>query len=273
MSIYQLADSDIKNYREIQDATSEQIWSLSTSQDAVIYNTSTTLQHVKDMSRMMGFLVPTFAHLAIRPQLQDSIRKVAATPSHVLGATQELTQMEKDAMVTSKMRPYSCCTCRPRKTSLESRCRLGPLILVYTTETTNRHYENCWFYLPPRATLRQVGLRFQVSTTSRKWDVKAAVNYNSAAGAFSINPTVSFKATVPCDHPAFRILDVGDLGNDFYDKSFPCDVLLDSLLHIFRNGKGSPTDIDTSGRTLLKVSALGSMVHQHLVSLKSDRPH
>lgn len=141
--------------------------------------------------------------------------------------------------------PSSNCSCRPRKNFLESSFRLGPVVFLRSAEVAQQHRVDCPYYLPPQGSKQQFGFTFRVGTSSRKWDIKTAVNYVFSAGTFSLSPTVTFKATVSWDHPSFSAL--------LENKRLSFQRITADLMKIFGEGRGTPTDTTPSGQTLFHV--------------------
>lgn len=193
----------------------------------------------------MNALIPMFAQLATQPQIQANFENTAARG--IVHTTDAGTSVSKTP-VQANWGP-DLCDCKPRTKQQMIQYRIGPVVFLRTTKDKARHSESCRYYIRSDHE-QQYGLRFRIGTTSRRWTVQAALNYNQAAGSFSVGPTLAFKATVPWDHPAFytlRSLRFTELSDT------RCEDALKSICDMFKNGVGAPTDVNENGETLLHV--------------------
>lgn len=141
----------------------------------------------------------------------------------------------------------SLCRCRAQTKLTERRLRLGPVTLIRTSKSRVGHNESCQYFVPG-VHEEAAGLRFQVGTRSRKWNITAALNYNHAVGTLSINPTLLFKVTVPDDHPLFKVT------KDIIRGRMEFEAGLQSIRLLFQNDEAAPTDVGEHGLNVLQVS-------------------
>lgn len=83
------------------------------------------------------------------------------------------------------------------------------------------------------------------------------VSFITKAGVYSISPSLSFRAVVPSDSPAFAALNGIDDFSSFESSrelSNALDLLLRQLQGVFRSRAASPYDVDVNGNTILHVS-------------------
>lgn len=147
---------------------------------------------------------------------------------------------------------------------------MGPVTLVRTSKSRVEHDEDCQYFVPGGQD-EGVGLKLQVGTRSRRWNIMAALNYNNAVGAFSINPTLVFKAIVPNSHPSFGV--IGEIARG----ETSIEAGLRSIRLLFQNGEAAPNDVDEDGVNVLTVSPPQfyhyiSVLHiAHKISMLSER--
>ncbi|KAH7052409.1 hypothetical protein B0J12DRAFT_699061 [Macrophomina phaseolina] len=237
---------------ELHASHSRHLTSLETSVQIVSGTTAVTFERVEDIHRVVLPRFPAFAQMATTPQLLNNAPSVLGTLTLPNADMPETQSTERHSVSVAKDLD-SLCGCRPRKHLAKSQYQLGPVVLLSTTEVTSPHRENCPYYFPRRNSQRQFGCTFRIGTASRKWDVKAALNYNFSIGAFSVGPCVAFKATVPRDHPPFALL--YDLKYPKYNSTEKVLNATESLQRMFNSGVASPTDVDPSGATLLHAAA------------------
>lgn len=241
---------------ELHASHSRHLTSLESSVQIVSGTTAVTFERVEDIHRVVLPRFPAFAQMATPPQLLNNAPSALGALTLPNADMPETQSTERHSVSVAKDLD-SLCGCRPRKHLAKSQYQLGPVVLLSTTEVNSPHRENCPYYFPRRNSQRQFGCTFRIGTASRKWDVKAALNYNFSIGAFSVGPCVAFKATVPWDHPPFALLE--DLEHPKNRTTKKVLGATESLQRMFNSGVASPTDVDPSGATLLHVR-----MHIHL---------
>jgi len=122
---------------------------------------------------------------------------------------------------------------------------------------TSSHSATCPFrYRDRRIQTFGLGLRVCCFILSRA--IQATLTVTQGAGGCSISSALKYRAIVPDNSPAFKIVYSAELeftpGVDVQGLQHRIENLLQQLKKLFRDGKASPTDICQKKGSLLHVS-------------------
>jgi hypothetical protein len=120
------------------------------------------------------------------------------------------------------------------------------------------HKAGCSLYIPGQKT-RILQARQTFCNRLLKFSIVASLNITTGAGGFAIGPQLKFRAVVPEDSPAFKLIfdsrksillsrNIKSKLQDIYKK----------LLQLYQDGRSSPTDTIPGGSTILHVSDTNS---------------
>lgn len=104
---------------------------------------------------------------------------------------------------------------------------------------------------------RSARLRFAYRGPCLGWAAEMTVSFITRVGVYFISLSLSFRAVVSSDSPAFAALDGIGHFRSFKSRqglSDALDFLLPQLQSIFRSRAVSPYDVDVEGNTILHVS-------------------
>lgn len=233
---------------DIQGTTLRGVSEISASNGTNSHNIMATRVCVEEIRSMMVGMVPMFTQLSMAQQHQTYLEPINARHRPDNTEVKANTRSSNTAQTPGT----ALCTCRPRMKRQTSQTRIGPVVLFREKKNSARHSEACPYYTS-RDQEHQYGIRFLVGTTSRKWNIRAALNYNQAIGVFSVGPTLAFKAVVPRNNPAFQFINYSINCMELVDR---LDHVLPSIMHIFRDGRASPMDMTQDGSTLLHAAFL-----------------
>lgn len=124
---------------------------------------------------------------------------------------------------------------------------------------SSNHCKNCPFRFDSSKVM-MIGFRRFYSGRFLAHTIRGMVTFTTGEGGYSISPQLNFRALVPDDSPAFKLLAKENLIN-IMNGSLPESLIeyfentLQLLYQLFENKKASPTDINASGETLLSVNA------------------
>lgn len=235
---------------------SDQISTVESSNAAILENTATTRDIIEvnshevkamreEIQRLMEVAVPALVVSSMRPRLQGNPENPAATVLDMSsGSLKPQTSRKRTIMGHEAYPPL--CRCLSRTRVIERQLKMGPVTVVHTSKSRVKHNEDCRYFVPEDQD-EGVELRFQVGTTSRTWNIMAALNYNHAVGAFSIIPSLTFKATVPDDHPSFLLTQDIVRGKRTFEDG------IRSLRLLFQSGEAGPNDVNEYGVNVLRV--------------------
>jgi hypothetical protein len=116
------------------------------------------------------------------------------------------------------------------------------------------HKAGCPLYIPGQKT-RILQARQTFCNRLLKFSILASLNITTGAGGFAISPQLHFRAVVPKDSPAFKLIldsrrslingkNIKGILQNIYKK----------LLQVYQDGRSSPTDTIPGGLTVLHVS-------------------
>jgi hypothetical protein len=149
------------------------------------------------------------------------------------------------------------CNCRKRTEKISHQRLIGPIRLFKDQTLLSRHSKHCPCYIDDEET-KTFGL--QVSTFSRLLSgiVQLKFELTTGSGRFTLGHPLIFRAVVPCDSPAFNLVD----SISYFSKDVDnCIALLSTKLRkLYRNREASPYDVDPNGRTLFHVRILSSSI-------------
>lgn len=200
----------------------------------------------EDIQRLMKVAFPALVLSSINSRLHGEPGNTTATALDLYSASRN-PQNSEGRTTMGQEYCFSLCRCRPRTKFVERRLEFGPVTLIHTSRSSLEHDEDCQYFVCKRQD-EGAGIRFAIGPSSRRWNIMAALNYNHAVGAFSINPTLVFKATVPDDHPLFKVTKDVIRGRKEFEAG------LQSIRLLFQNGEAAPTDVGEHGLNLLQVS-------------------
>lgn len=122
----------------------------------------------------------------------------------------------------------------------------------------SNHCKSCAFRFDSSKAM-MIGFRLFYSGRFWAHTVRGLVTFTTGEGGYSISPQLNFRALVPNESPAFKLLAKENLSN-LINGSRPESLseyfenTLQSLYQLFENKKASPMDINASGETLLSVT-------------------
>ena len=124
---------------------------------------------------------------------------------------------------------------------------------------SSNHCNSCPFRFDSSKSM-MIGFRHFYSGRFLAHTIRGMVTFTTGEGGYSISPQLNFRALVPNESPAFKLLAKENLSS-FINGPLPESLgeyfenTLQSLYQLFENKKASPTDINASGETLLSVNA------------------
>jgi hypothetical protein len=144
------------------------------------------------------------------------------------------------------------CSCKGRTRTSESHVSSGYLSAFWSRKT--QHLPYCPLYSRAER-IDTLGAKYTYCSKALGNSIAIAISITRGAGGFAISPWLQFRAVVSEDSPAFALLDPESafrpLGKDIETCA---DLILKQMYKLFQEGKASPTDVLTDGRTLLHVS-------------------
>ncbi len=149
------------------------------------------------------------------------------------------------------------CTCRARITNnkfrstyeYNKRNRLRPFAL-FSLSSAFTHNWNCPMFVLSESS-RSVGFRFVYTGPWFGSAMEMTVSFIKRAGVYSISPSLSVRAVVPSDSPAFAAAD--EMVHRYRQTDF-VESFVSKIQSIFQSRAASPYDVDEDGNTLLHVS-------------------
>lgn len=152
----------------------------------------------------------------------------------------------------TKQIPYCSCSTLTRKRA--ATYSIGSLKIFKMSMESCKHSTTCPFYIGTEATTT-VGLKMAYYGRLLANTVRATISITAGAGGFSINPCLDYRAIVPCDSPAFSLLEPGGFITPSQTNEV-CEYfesILQQLYELFKDKAASPTDMNEYGETLLTV--------------------
>lgn len=157
-----------------------------------------------------------------------------------------------------KERP--CCSCSPLIRKRAATYSISNVEIFKTSLDFSNHCVTCPFYIGIDSTT-SIGFKMTYYGRLLANTVRATISITAGAGGISISPCLNFRALVPNNSPAFRLLDHNEFGRlvhstppsqtnklcEFFDKT------LQQLYKLFKDRAASPTDTNQYGETLLFV--------------------
>jgi hypothetical protein len=145
------------------------------------------------------------------------------------------------------------CTCSKRFHMTQSHYSLRYLSFYQVTKLS--HDRLCPLYSSSRKT-QTLEARFNFCSKFLGFSLKTAISLTKGAGGLSIAPQLSFRAVVPSDSPAFKLVDWHPApmdGPQPFSSQKMLELTLQQLCQLFYQGRGSPTDVTPDGNTILHV--------------------
>jgi len=166
---------------------------------------------------------------------------------------------QKPRKPRSALSKGSFCSCKGQTRTSESHVSSGYLSAFWSRKT--QHLPYCPLYARAERT-DTLGAKYTYCSKAIGNSISVATSITRGAGGFAISPWLQFRAVVSENSPAFALLSHQSAyktpGNDA--EKF-ADVILEQMYQLFQDGKASPTDVLTDGRTLLHVRPLFDQGH------------
>lgn len=158
----------------------------------------------------------------------------------------------------TKQRLWCSCSTLSRERAVTY--SIGGLDFFKTSTESCKHSVACPLYIGTEAATT-VGLKMTYYGRLLANTIRASMSITAGAGDFSISPCLNFRALVPRDSPAFKLLDYKTLSNHcshtpLSRTSEVCENFESALREVydlFRSRVASPNDVDEDGNTLLMV--------------------
>jgi len=163
-------------------------------------------------------------------------------------------------IVRDKSKFKKDCTCR----NVYKSCRSWPVMKVFqvTTRTLTSHRTGCPLFTGVQQSQTHVIMVRAMCASFLMKAVEVSVSLTRGAGGSSLAPNLTLKTLLRKDSPAFEL----------FKEEHPCHFAvrrglsgafvahmedsLENLKALFREGKASPNDINSDGKTVLHVSRL-----------------
>ena len=173
-------------------------------------------------------------------------------------ATKDQFMLDRRMGKWTKQKSYCSCTTLTRQRAVTY--SIGRVEFFKTSVESSKHSVACPFYISTEATTT-IGFKMAYYGRLLANTVRATLSITSGAGGYSINPCLKFHARVPCDSPAFLILDPETFRirrrttppSQIREVCGYFENALQQLYELFRDGRASPTDTDEHGWTLVHV--------------------
>ena len=144
------------------------------------------------------------------------------------------------------------CSCNGRTRTSESHVSSGYLSAFWSRKT--QHLPYCPLYARA-GQIDTLGAKYTYCSKALGNSIAVAISITRGAGGFAISPWLQFRAVVSRDSPAFALLSVKSAYETPLKDCERCaDLILKQMYQLFQDGKASPTDVLSDGRTLLHVS-------------------
>jgi hypothetical protein len=144
------------------------------------------------------------------------------------------------------------CSCKGRTRTSESHVYSGYLSAFWSRKT--QHLPCCPLYACAERT-DTFGAKYTYCSKALGNSIAVAISITRGAGGFAISPWLQFRAVVSEDSPAFSLLSQESACRTPWKDIEKCaDMILKQMYQLFQDGKASPTDVLSDGRTLLHVS-------------------
>lgn len=146
----------------------------------------------------------------------------------------------------------SFCSCKGRTRTSESYISTRSLSAFWSRKT--QHLPYCPLYARGERT-DILGAKYTSCSKALGNSIAVAISITRGAGGFAISPQLQFRAVVSNDSPAFALLSYESaFRTPMKDVDKRADLILKQMYQLFQDGKASPTDVLSDGRTLLHVS-------------------
>lgn len=154
------------------------------------------------------------------------------------------------------------CTCRRRRRYQRRQVQLGPIELYDELSLTQEHFLNCRFFqVVTDRRRRSLGFKYTGLTGLLNRAVAMAFSMSSGAGGFSINPSLTYYATVnEGTAPAFQLVHIlglvlrCNIQSDYLTEFV--EHILTKIMKLIQDREASPTDVSSDDRTLLLYAAV-----------------
>ncbi|EON66425.1 hypothetical protein W97_05522 [Coniosporium apollinis CBS 100218] len=190
----------------------------------------------------------------LESDMQETSRHLLQSPSFLKDTCDAVQRSNPDFMGRSSNTTLSSfgeplCNCRAGVRSRNQKGLTRSITIFHSTEVTHRR--DCpWFRTAKRTTTLGLSLPFSAYWLNKI--VQFTMTVSKGAGALSISPALIFRATVPSDSPAFKLVD-----SLFYRgrRQLTCvdfKNTIRQLGRLFQEDGASPGDVeDVNGETLL----------------------
>lgn len=188
--------------------------------------------------------------------MQDACRHLVQSPGLLKDTCDVVQRSNPDFMDRSSNTTLSSfggplCNCRARVRRHNQKCLTRSITIFHSTEVTHRR--DCpWFKTAKRTTT--FGLSFPLSAYCLSKIIQFTMTVSKGAGALSVSPGLTFRATVPCNSPAFKLVGYVTRRIGYERTGVGFKDTIRQLERLFQEGGASPGDVeDRHGDTLLTV--------------------
>ena len=143
------------------------------------------------------------------------------------------------------------CSCNIGTTCQSGTWSSGPLNLFHSSSTSRTHQRGCPLRIPPKKKTI-IGMRCTFSGLLLSRLISLSMSISHGAGGLSISPNLTFRAIVSDDSPAFALL-AEHSRMTLEEVSLSWDSISQEIYKLFREHKASPSDVNSTGETLLHV--------------------
>lgn len=146
------------------------------------------------------------------------------------------------------------CSCKIGSTYESSNLVTGSLNFFRSSAISCIHQNGCPLRIPPRKKT-VIGMRYIRCGLLLSRILTFSISITRGAGGSSISPSLTFRATVSNDSPAFALFNFDTIRSMTRSQNVNYYTwATQELYRLFREQKASPSDVDSCGQTLLHVS-------------------
>lgn len=149
----------------------------------------------------------------------------------------------------------SICSCRSRRRLTRHRQVWSSFVVSSEFLISTAHDPNCQF-LGPTGTRQTVGTTFEYTGLRTLFQKAITLSFHMTfgAGGFSVNPGISYVPLVNHESaPAFRLVHLLRSSYSIMSRNRfnTFETVMSNILRLYRQGRASPRDTDTGGRSLM----------------------